>query len=209
MTDSWALVATAQRGDRDAYAQLYARYAPFVRGYIRWRVHDPQLTKDLAQETFTRGLARLDTLHASDRDVGAWYATIARNLIHDHWKSHHTRRSEPVGTVTESAAEDTVVVDRATQRALNGALQQHTVPSAEDTVVDRATQRTRLRALYAAVGRLTAPQRAAVTEHYLRERTIPDTARVIGRTEGATKALVHRGVRMLRTDPELVRAVVA
>lgn len=96
---SWDLVAAAQAGDRDAFGQLYARYAPGVARYVGHRVPDPNLAQDFTGETFARALRRIDSVSDQGRDVGAWLTTIARNLLADHWKSHRTQRETPVATV--------------------------------------------------------------------------------------------------------------
>ncbi len=82
--DDAALVAAAQRGDRDAFAELYRRYARMVHGVLLSRVPWADVD-DLAQDVFLLALRRLGSL----REVGAfggWLAMIARNRAVDHFR---------------------------------------------------------------------------------------------------------------------------
>ena len=82
------LVRAAQRGDRDAYAELYRRFGRLVYAILLARV--PQDTAaDLAQDVFLQGWTRIGAL----RDAAAfpgWVGAIARRRATD-----HLRRSPP------------------------------------------------------------------------------------------------------------------
>ena len=45
------------------------------------------LAEDLTSETFLRALRRIDSFTYTGKDIGAWFTTIARNLVTDHVKS--------------------------------------------------------------------------------------------------------------------------
>jgi RNA polymerase sigma-70 factor, ECF subfamily len=76
-TSGISLVEAVQRGDREAFGQLYKLYAPMVHGILLARVPWGEV-QDLMQDVFLLALKKLDTL----RDAGAfggWLAMIARN----------------------------------------------------------------------------------------------------------------------------------
>jgi RNA polymerase sigma-70 factor (ECF subfamily) len=75
--DDSGLVESAQRGDRDAFAALYRRYARLVRAVLLARM-DYQDVPDEIQEVFLTAWTHLRTLRES-RAFAAWIATIARN----------------------------------------------------------------------------------------------------------------------------------
>lgn len=99
--DDVDLVAAAQRGDRTAFAQLYAQYARMVHGILLSRV--PRIdVEDLVQDVFLQAMQRLPGL----RDLhafGGWLAAIARNRSTDYLR-RTPRTSELPDTLT--AAED-------------------------------------------------------------------------------------------------------
>jgi RNA polymerase sigma-70 factor (ECF subfamily) len=79
-----ALVAAARQGDRNAFGQLYQRFAPMVHGILL--AHVPrQEAEDLLHDVFVSALRRLDTLR-DDNAFGGWLAVIARNRARDHYR---------------------------------------------------------------------------------------------------------------------------
>ncbi|MGH3744552.1 MAG: sigma-70 family RNA polymerase sigma factor, partial [Mycobacteriales bacterium] len=85
------LVARAQAGDAEAFGEIYDRYVDLIYRYIYYRVGSKQLAEDLTSETFLRALRRIGSFTWQGRDVGAWFVTIARNLVTDHYKSSRYR----------------------------------------------------------------------------------------------------------------------
>jgi hypothetical protein len=90
--ETWRLVTAAQAGDGEAFGQLYDRYVDTVFRFIYFRVNDRALAEDFTSETFLRALRRISTISYQGRDIGAWFVTIARNIILDHMKSARHRR---------------------------------------------------------------------------------------------------------------------
>ena len=87
----WELVTRAQAGDGEAFGQLYDRYVDTVYRFIYFRVNDRALAEDFTSETFLRALRRIGTISYQGRDIGAWFVTIARNIVLDHMKSARHR----------------------------------------------------------------------------------------------------------------------
>ncbi len=170
----------AQAGDAEAFAALYDRYVDTVYRYVRYRVASPQLAEDLTSETFLRALRRIGTFTWQGRDVGAWFITIARNLIADHYKSSRYRLELTTDDVTASAP---VPVTDGPEGAVLAGLQSA--------------------ALLAAVRQLGAEQQECIALRFLQGLSVAETARVMGKNDGAVKALQHRAVRTLgRLLPE-------
>ena len=97
-TSDISLVEAVQRGDREAFGQLYRLYAPMVHGILLSRVPYTEV-QDLMQDVFLLALKKLDTL----RDAGAfggWLAMIARN----HAMNFH-RRPQADEELTEEIAQ--------------------------------------------------------------------------------------------------------
>ena len=74
-------VARAKGGDDDAFAALYRRYRPLVRGVLLARL-SPADADDVAQEVFVTAHKKLATLR-DDGAIGAWLCTIARTKAID------------------------------------------------------------------------------------------------------------------------------
>jgi RNA polymerase sigma-70 factor (TIGR02952 family) len=168
----WTLVRAAQEGDSDAFGRLYDRYVDLVFRYAYHRVGDRALAEDLTSETFVRALRRLDSLTYQGRDVGAWLVTITRNLVLDHLKSSRHRM--------EVVTDDLQQADRATD-------------GPEAAVLERLTNAALLRC----VRQLGAEQQECVVLRFLQGLSVAETASIMGKNEGAIKALQHRAIRRL------------
>jgi RNA polymerase sigma-70 factor (ECF subfamily) len=90
-------VEAARRGDRQAFARLYARYTAMVHGILLARV--PQIdVEDLVQEVFLTVFRRVGGLRRPEAFPG-WLASIARNRATD-----HCRRLPKTGPLSEDCA---------------------------------------------------------------------------------------------------------
>jgi RNA polymerase sigma-70 factor, ECF subfamily len=91
------LVRDAQRGDREAFAQLYQRFARMVHGIVLARI-DRTDVDDVVQDVFLAALDRLGDLR-DPAAFGGWLAAIARHRAAD-----HGRRSVPTDALADDAA---------------------------------------------------------------------------------------------------------
>ena len=71
------LVAATLSGNREAFGQLYDRYAPIVRVVVAGVSGDWPGVEDMVQECFLRGYGKLTTLRRPQR-FGPWISGIAR-----------------------------------------------------------------------------------------------------------------------------------
>ena len=98
------LAIAASRGDDDAFAVLYERYAPRIGAYLMRLVGDEHLAQDLTHEVFVSALRRLRT----DRPpiaFGPWLYRIARNASIDvHRRSQIVRQVPLDGNTEEPSA---------------------------------------------------------------------------------------------------------
>ncbi|GAB3310473.1 hypothetical protein GCM10027451_21370 [Geodermatophilus aquaeductus] len=170
--DVWGLVRQAQDGDAEAFGRLYDHYVTLVHRYVLHRVGDRAQAEDFTSETFVRALRRIDSLSFQGRDVGAWLVTIARNIIRDHVKSSRFRLE-----VTTADMRD---ADQATD-------------GPEDAVVARLTNEQ----LLACIRQLGGEQQECISLRFLQGLSVSETAAVMGKKDGAVKALQHRAVRRL------------
>jgi RNA polymerase sigma-70 factor (ECF subfamily) len=85
------LVEASRSGDRDAYAALVRRHARRIYAICLGILGSKSDSEDVFQETFVKGLTRLDTLRDSSQ-FPAWISQIARNLCRDHYRKAIRRR---------------------------------------------------------------------------------------------------------------------
>jgi RNA polymerase sigma-70 factor, ECF subfamily len=169
---AWALVKAAQDGDMVAFGELFDRYYDVVFRYVLFRTSDRTLAEDLTQETFVRALRRISSVSYQGRDIGAWFVTIARNLIFDHVKSSRYRLEQTTSEMIELSP---------------------STGGPEQEVLSGATNDELLRC----VRKLNPDQQECIQLRFLQGLSVAETAEIMDRNEGAVKALQHRAVRRL------------
>ena len=166
------LVDRAREGDPDAFASLYDRYVDRVYRFVLYRVSgDQALAEDITSEVFLRALRKIKGFTWQGRDVGAWFLTIARNLVLDHFKSGRFRL-EVVGAEANPSID---AID------------------AEDEALARVSQQD----LYKAIQRLGNEQQEVIYWRFLQGYSVNETAAAMDKSDGAIKALQYRAVKAL------------
>lgn len=174
--DVIALVDRARDGDHEAFASLYDRYVERVYRFIVYRVGgDSALAEDITSEVFLRALRKIKGFTWQGRDVGAWFLTIARNLVLDHFKSGR-HRLESVGFEAPQA----------------GGIGDEVV-DAEDEALSRISQKD----LYKAISQLGNEQQEVIYWRFLQGYSVNEAAAAMGKSDGAIKALQYRAVKAL------------
>jgi RNA polymerase sigma-70 factor (ECF subfamily) len=172
--DVIALVDRARTGEPDAFASLYDRYVDRVYRFVLYRVSgDTALAEDITSEVFVRALRKIKGFTWQGRDVGAWFVTIARNLVLDHFKSGRFRL-EVIGADPGEATREGVV-------------------DPEDAALSRVSQAD----LYRAIQQLGNEQQEVIYWRFLQSYSVAEAAAAMDKSEGAIKALQYRAVKAL------------
>ncbi|RDI29979.1 sigma-70 family RNA polymerase sigma factor [Lentzea flaviverrucosa] len=171
--EPWQLVKAAQEGDTEAFGVLYDQYVDMVFRYVLFRVGgDRAFAEDVTSETFLRALRSIASVSYQGRDVGAWFVTIARNIVFDHVKSSRYRLEVTTAELQDNREETS---------------------GPEQEVMTEATNAELLRC----VSQLGDDQRECITLRFIEGKTVSEVAQLMDRNEGAVKALQHRAVRRL------------
>lgn len=168
------LLRRAQRGDRAALDELCQREWRPVFGVVYQAVQDRQEAQDLTQEVFLRALRSLDGYEQTGAPFSAWLATIARNLVRDHW-----RRRTPVTVDLEASAEF---------------LTQDEGPEAQAV---RTSERQRIER---GLANLSPDHQAVIRLRILDGLPTSEVAAIMNRNPAAIRQLQHRALTALRTQ---------
>jgi RNA polymerase sigma-70 factor (ECF subfamily) len=167
------IFAAAQNAEPGAFSQLYRSCEPRVRRQLSGRVPSSQVD-DLVNETFLRAWRNLQQFKWQGTDPMAWMMVIARNLAADYWSLARNRR--------EMATEDPAIFGQPTPGR-----------GADDIVID-LVEAERLRDM---VKQLPPAQRQCLELRFLGERSVRETAEVMGRGDDAVRSLQLRALRSL------------
>src|SRR5919197_5706559 len=165
-----------------AFSELYRTHLRDVYSYAYYRVGNHYDAEDLTEQTFLQAYRHYErALRESDgRPLRPWLIRIAHNLAANFYRDRSRRPQTPI--------EDT------------GTL------SAMHTTEDLVEGRDELARILDGVKELPDDRREALIMRFALGMDNREIARAMGRTDGATKVLLHRAIRQLE---ELVQSAEA
>lgn len=146
------------------FATVYTEFQPKILNYIYRRTSDPFLSEDLTANVFLKAIDSVER-GVQVESVSGWLHRIAHNLVIDEYRSR----------------------DRHGVADLNEAL-----PDKAKTPLDWVLHNIDAATLRSAMARLTDEQAEAIELRYFDGREFGEIATIMGKNEGAVKALVHR-----------------
>ena len=96
------VVEQVARGNRDAFRLIVRAFGLPLRAYVASQLHHPNDVDDMTQEVFLVAYRQLSTFRKGD-DFGAWLRGIARNKLHDYFRSS-ARRGKALERFREEVA---------------------------------------------------------------------------------------------------------
>jgi len=164
------LVHQAKSGDSEAFAQLYDAYVERVYRYVYFRVSDDQTAEDLASQVFLKAWEGLERFEMKGSPFVAWLYTIAHNLVVDHYR---TRK-------------DCVALEEVIPLA-----------SEEDPLDEQVWVTFDLETMRDALQFLNEEQQQVLTLRFIAELSTGHIAKIMGKREGAIRALQMRALQMM------------
>ena len=159
--------------DAEAFGVLYDRYCAQIYRFVHRRIRDHEAAEDITAEVFFKALRAISTFRPEAGPFSGWLYRIAGNAVIDHLRARHVTASLDVSM---DAPDPGAAVD--------------------DLVVDRMEAAR----VWAAIDSLGEAQRTAVMLRYGRDLPLAEIAAQMGRTEGAIKLLLNRGMAAVRTQ---------
>jgi len=169
--NSETILARARQLDPLILAGIHDQYYPVVYRYVRYRLDDAQACEDIAAEVFLRLLDALHHHRGPNQNLQGWLLGTASHLVNDHFRSRYLRKM--------NSLEDQELISSA---------------STEQSV-DQAWQNREVRE---AIFRLTEDQQHVLALRFSEDRSLEETARLMGKTIGAVKTLQFRALASLR-----------
>ncbi len=165
-------VVDKRRLDAD-FTELYRAHLRDVYSYSYYRVGDHHDAEDLTEQTFLQAYRHFERAQreSNGRPLRPWLIRIAHNLASNY---HRDRARKP-----------TAALD---------AVEPPSHPHATERVVEG---REELREVIARLDELPEDRREALIMRFALGMSNREIARALGRTDGATKVLIHRAIKQL------------
>lgn len=164
------LIQAAQKGNREAFGQLYEMYANRVYRYLLARLGEPADAEDVTAEVFIRAMQALPSYRIKGAPFVSWLLRIAHNQAVNCVKRRARRREVPL-------VETLSTTDDPEETALRQAMMSEVSQAMEG---------------------LTDLQREVLTLRFSADLTLAETAGVMNRRVQAVKFLQHSALRALR-----------
>ncbi len=167
-----ALVVQAQKGDADAFGQIYELTLNDIFRYVYFKVKSEDAS-DLCEDIFLKAWEMLHQYKQQQQvSFRAWLFTIARNIVIDYYRKNRETVS------LEVAAE---------------------LPSSDERMepewqVDLTLNVEQLRT---GIQQLSEEQQQVVLLRYMEDFSYAEMSDVLGKTEGAIRIIVHRALKEL------------
>ncbi len=170
-------------GKRDldrAFEDLYREHLRDVYSYCYYRIGNHHDAEDLTEQTFLQAYRHFERAQreSDGRPLRPWLIRIAHNLAANY---HRDRSRRPTAALDNV---EPVEHPHGTERVVEG--------------------RERMRAVMAGLERLPEDRREALIMRFSLGMDNREIARALGRSDGATKVLIHRAIKQL--EEELVLA---
>jgi len=158
----------ASEGERSAFEELFRRYAGRLHGYFLRTTSRPELSRDMAQQTFLHvHRARADFRHGSP--FKPWLYTIASNVRREHFRRRRRKPETSYDPVRHGEPQVGPQVSSATDRTVRRALEQ-----------------------------LSSSQQEVIVLHWYEGLSFREIGQALGASTSAVKVRAHRGYRKLR-----------
>jgi RNA polymerase sigma-70 factor (ECF subfamily) len=169
--DEERLVRRAKEGDQQAFAQLYEENFDKIYRYVALKIGDRIEAEDMTQQVFLNALRSITSFKWRGVPFTAWLYRIAHNQVVDHLRK---RKKQVAAPLEESLLESDSDPQRMAEQSLD------------------------IEQLLSATRRLTEAQREVISLRFTSGLPIGEVARIMGKSQGAVKALQHSAILALR-----------
>lgn len=169
MDDLNLLIKRAQKGDKDAYGQIYNIFYRRIFRFCKFNCPNIQIAEDICQETFLKAWKSLPTFSTKGGSLQAYLFKIARNSIID-----HSRKKKILSLTNHEEIEVNAQLEEKIDKLDN---------------VDKIQK---------ALNKLKDIERQMIILRYFEDLSQIEVARVMGLREGNVRVKTHRVLRKLK-----------
>ncbi len=165
-----------------AFEDLYREHLRDVYSYCYYRIGNHHDAEDLTEQTFLQAYRHFDRAQreSDGRPLRPWLIRIAHNLAANYHRDKSRRPTAALDNV------EPIMHPHGTVRVAEG--------------------RERVRQVIAGLEHLTDDRREALIMRFSLGMSNREIARALGRTDGATKVLIHRSIKQLQEELEAAGA---
>jgi RNA polymerase sigma-70 factor, ECF subfamily len=172
LQDEDIIVQRAQKQDSEALTQIYEAYFDKIYRYLVVRIRNEIEAEDLTQQVFVKVLQSISTYKNKGVPFSSWIYRIAHNQMVDFMRHQNKKSTVDIGDLQ--------------------------LPDEGDDPQQVMEDQVDIDELKRATRRLTESQQEVLSLRFAGELSIAECAKVMGKSEGAIKALQHSAVQALK-----------
>lgn len=170
----------AARRDPRAFEALYRKYVAQVYNFALYELRNPHAAEDLTAQVFLRALGGLhgfrEQAEAPGSSFRVWLFQICRNTVSNERRRARRHPESPLDLALEVQAMHDVQAEALDREELTRAWQH--------------------------IDKLPAERRQALVLRFVEEMSTREIGEVLGRSEGATRVLIHRALQAVARQIE-------
>ena len=170
------LIKKAQRGDVNAFGDLYESHAPAIFRYLFSHLDNQMDAEDLTGEVFLKAWRSLPKYTERGVPFLAFLFKVARNILVDHYRKNNNLETKDPEEMDGYSAE--------------------LISEPIEVVGSQIEHQKILRALH----ELRTDYQSVLTLRFISELSPEETAQVMKRSVGAIRVLQHRALAVLREE---------
>ena len=155
------------------FGKIYDKYIEKIYRFIFLKVNSQEIAEDLTSEVFTRGWESFNHEKCDIKNIQAFLYQIARNLIVDHYRQK--------GRVQLVSIDALPLLDEG--------------PNLEE----KAMLNSEVNNVKTALAHINEDYREIIVWYYLNELSVPEIAKILGKSEEAVRVHIHRALESLRS----------
>ena len=171
MQDEQSLIRRAQEHDQVALTQIYEENFDKIYRYVVLKIGDRAEAEDMTQQVFLNALKSIKSYKYRGMPFSSWLFRIAHNQVVDYYRKKKRSATVPL--------DDNII-------------------SGFDNPGWEAERKMEIEQMTQATQQLTQAQQEVISLRFAGELSIAEVAKVMGKTEGAVKALQHAAIVSLR-----------
>ena len=171
VTEDDAVLIERARSDPEAFGDLYERYVTRIYSYIYHRTGNSAEAEDLTERVFLQALTHLSNYTYRGLPFSVWLFRIAHNLVANWYRDRGRSKTTSLDGIG-SVLQEIDTLERVEEAAL----------------VRRA------------VAQLSRDRQQLLLLKFGQELSHAEIGQIMGRSEGAVKALLHRTLKALKEE---------
>ncbi|MGC9046645.1 MAG: RNA polymerase sigma factor [Minisyncoccia bacterium] len=168
-TEEQKLIKNAQKGENQAFAELYDKYVDKIYRFILLKVGRKEDAEDLTQQVFLKAWQNVKSYKPQGYVFSAWLYKIAHNTVIDYYRRNKSHKS--LDAIQEIGYEIST------------------------TVLDDKNDLIKIKN---AIYQLETTQQSVIIMKFIDELSNKEISEILGKSEGAIRVLQHRALKELK-----------